>query len=232
MYSKYLDKDFNIKAEDFEDVQIIPHSILEDIFFNQITTEYAPSYEESLEYVNEKHAVVKCTVNDKKGRHIECIGESTDANLKTEIAQGIPVTMAEIRAFDRAVIRYLAFKGKVYSESEGVDTSDKVPVTDEKDPSSENTAVKQSAGIVSKPAASDSENEKPVTAPVKTQTPDKDADVKVEFGFYSGRTLGELVKTEKTETLKAWAEKLLTYNYNDEKKAKIHRYLDFFERQG
>ena len=124
--SGYLNRDIIV---DFQNTEVnglptilITHDSLEDVIFNQIPNEcnFMVNCQKIVEHVSSGHAVVQCILSDDTGRTIPCIGESVSKTLYTEIARGIPVTMAEIRAFDRAAIRYLDLPGKVYSNEEGV----------------------------------------------------------------------------------------------------------------
>ena len=120
--SNYLGMEFDVPMYDImlngQDTSLVPHDALEDIILNQIPAEYGVKYDKVVEKAERDHAVVKCTITDAKGRRVQCLGESVAETLYSDIARGIPVTMAEIRAFDRAAIRYLDLPGKVYSKDE------------------------------------------------------------------------------------------------------------------
>lgn len=124
--SGYLDCDVEVDFQQTEvngiPTTIITHDSLEDVIFNQIPNLMKTKVrcKKIVEHVSSGHAVVQCILSDETGREIPSIGESLTKTLYTDIAKGIPVTMAEIRAFDRAAIRYLNLPGKVYSNEEGV----------------------------------------------------------------------------------------------------------------
>ena len=123
--SKYLGRDFNFEpvqmsGDDGNPITIIPHNILFDIIQNQLTADEAVNYKYQVNLVSRDHCFIECTMTDKKGRFIQEFGESVPETLKSDIAKTIPGTMAAIRAFDRAAIRFLDFacEGKVYSDNE------------------------------------------------------------------------------------------------------------------
>lgn len=121
--SKYLNCEFDVEITDTvidgRKVNLIPHSTLTDIFYNQLPREKGIRHEIDMTHISLAHCVAKCTIIDNDGRRIIEIGESVRAMLKTEIAKSIPATMAQIRAFDRAVIRYLDIPDKnMYAEEE------------------------------------------------------------------------------------------------------------------
>lgn len=123
--SKYLGRDFNFEpvqmsGDDGNPITIIPHNILFDIIQNQLTADESVNYKYQVNLVSRDHCFIECTMTDKKGRFIQEFGESVPETLKSDIAKTIPGTMAAIRAFDRAAIRFLDFacEGKVYSDNE------------------------------------------------------------------------------------------------------------------
>lgn len=124
LLSKYLNKEIDVVYNETEiggvPTTIITHDSLEDVILNQIPEDVGVRYDKTLEHMDPEHCVVKCTFADKKGRRVQCFGESLPSTLYTDIAKTIPCIMAEIRAFDRAAIRYLNLPGKVYSNEEGV----------------------------------------------------------------------------------------------------------------
>lgn len=123
--SNYLGRDFefepaNMVGDDGNPITIIPHNILFDIIQNRLTEAEHATYEYRTHLVSREHSFVECIISDRKGRCIRDFGESVPESLKSDIAKTIPGTMAAIRAFDRAAIRYLDFAcdGKVYSDNE------------------------------------------------------------------------------------------------------------------
>lgn len=123
--SNYLGRDFefepaNMVGDDGNPITIIPHNILFDIIQNRLTDAEHATYEYRTHLISREHSFVECIISDRKGRCIRDFGESVPESLKSDIAKTIPGTMAAIRAFDRAAIRYLDFAcdGKVYSDNE------------------------------------------------------------------------------------------------------------------
>ena len=121
--SRYLKRDFTFTPATMQrndgPVTIIPHNELWDIIHNQIS-EKGVTYDYNPVAVTKEHCFIGCTIRDNSGRSITEFGESIDGSLKSAIAKTIPATMAQIRAFDRAAIRYLDLTcdGKVYSDQE------------------------------------------------------------------------------------------------------------------
>lgn len=88
------------------------------------------------EYIG-PHIVVKCTLTDLHGRHIEEYGEVMPETLTSSIASSYPMITAQNRAMDRALITYLRPKNispskRFYSDSEMPDAGEKTvfPVQD------------------------------------------------------------------------------------------------------
>lgn len=137
MYSSYLDREIDVSFKetqvDGEPTTIITHDSLEDVILNQIP-DYNVKYDKTLEFCGPDHWVVKCTISDKNGRRVQNFGESINETLYTPIGRTIPAIMAEIRAFDRAAIRYLNLPGKVYSNEEAVEVDLGTTVKTEKAP--------------------------------------------------------------------------------------------------
>ena len=102
--------------------QLVSHNSLQQIIQNQIPAEYQLRYDVTFEVCTPSFCVAKCTMIDAKGRRIQEIGESQPDTLYTDIAKGIPATMAYNRAFDRAAISYLNLEGmasgRIYSKEE------------------------------------------------------------------------------------------------------------------
>lgn len=117
--SKYLQQKVDVttieKEENGRTLQIITHDSLRDIFLNQITGVTA---EYQVISSDRYHSVVLCRVFNDKGRSITEIGESLPASLTDTISQNYPTLMAFQRAFDRALIAFLNFEGKVLSNLE------------------------------------------------------------------------------------------------------------------
>lgn len=67
--------------------------------------------------VEAKQVVIKARGEDTKGRVFESYGEAADYNNKN----GYPVAMAEKRAADRVILKFLNVYGDVYGEDESED---------------------------------------------------------------------------------------------------------------
>lgn len=125
--STYLDCDFEVLTYDINDrdgaKKIISHGSLQNIIYNVL-----PKQNPELKlrvttlsvYVTETRCAFQCTMTDNNFRSVQELGESSTGTLHTQIARDYPIMMASQRAFDRAAIQYLAFPGKVYSTSEGI----------------------------------------------------------------------------------------------------------------
>lgn len=136
MFSTYLQKEIEVPAQTVlsagEVVQIIPHDFLENFLNND---EVAREFNINCHYTHipvmePRHYVFLCAISDKHGRRVECIGESLDETLTTEIARNYPALMAYKRAFDAAAIKYLGLEGKVYSDQQCAGTSSASTPTD------------------------------------------------------------------------------------------------------
>lgn len=120
--SNYLDTELEVSTftDESGEKTIISHAALEDIVHNQIPDEFGTKYEITALSISETHNVFKCVISDNSGRRITGIGESLPVTLESDIAKAYPALIASQRAFDRAVIQYLQFPSKVYSDTEGV----------------------------------------------------------------------------------------------------------------
>lgn len=125
--SKYLDCEFDVEINEKtvgdRKVQLIPHSVLTDIFYNRLPRDKGIRHEIEMTHISLAHCVAKCTIIDNESRRIIEIGESVRSTLVTNIAKSIPATMAQIRAFDRAVIRYLDLPDKNLYSNEELETA-------------------------------------------------------------------------------------------------------------
>lgn len=163
LYSNYLKRDFELslieKQEGDRVLQIVPHDALEDIIHNQIPLEQGVTYDYRVESTDPNHSVVICIVADQFGRRVVGIGEATPGTLDNEIAKTYPTLIASQRAFDRAVIRYLAFPGKAFSNTE-------IPLND-----SENSlaGAPVPSGIQSTPVEEPEPENSPKAAPIQKQ---------------------------------------------------------------
>ena len=122
---KSLYTNIKYELETFEKVNnegvmtIISHNSLERLMHNVLMKEdCAVKYDLNFIECTEKHTVVECIIWDNKSRRISAIGESSYKSLNSDIARQYPSLTASQRAFDRAIIRYLGFEGRCYSDSE------------------------------------------------------------------------------------------------------------------
>ena len=165
--SKYLRRGFEfepvqINGDDGNPITIIPHNILFDIIQNQLHNPDRVTYEYRPHLISREHSFVECIMSDRNGRCTREFGESVQGSLKTEIAKTIPGTMAAIRAFDRAAIRFLDFEceGKVYSDNEisteGMKPVDAAPKKTKQPASDSKTGASSSSKKENKAPASQS----------------------------------------------------------------------------
>lgn len=234
---------------------IITHDSLEDVILNQVPQELGVKYDKTVEYVAPGHSVVKCTISDKNGRRVQCLGESVEATLYTEISKGIPTLMAEIRAFDRAAIRYLALPGKVYSNEEGVQPDhiasdragnksgntviDPSDYMEDMESSVEDEMVDESGTIVSTVVPTEestpapSEKAKAETTPEKKDRTKDAGAIIVNFGKFKNapKTVAEICEDEGE---KQWVEFVLNkINTDDaEKKKQLTAMRYYLEHKG
>jgi len=163
VYSNYFKKEFELltieKQEGDHVMQILTHEGLEDLVHNVIPTEEGVTYDFRFENTDVNHSVVVCVVADKTGRRIVDVGESIPATLDTDIAKSYPTLMAKQRAFDRAVIRFFAFPGKTYSNTE-------IPVNE---PQQTNQIKESATGIQSASVEDKKEEDTPKEAPIQKQ---------------------------------------------------------------
>lgn len=132
VYSEYFKQDFSVltfPSTENPNIQVISHDSLERIIFNDIPLMYPDiglNFDVCVDYPkignaapDPNHFVYRCTIWDKQ-RKVMKVGETKTETLDTEIAKNHPALIAEMRAFDRAAIAYLALPGKSFSTSEGV----------------------------------------------------------------------------------------------------------------
>lgn len=141
--SKHLNMYFDVatidKADNGKVIHVVKHDSLRDIFLNQY-----PGLQVNYQVVSTdvRHSVVLCRISDDKGRVSTEIGESLPNTLTDPISKNYPTLMAFQRAFDRALIAFLNFDGKVLSDLElGMDVPEDVMATiiDEETQSKEST---------------------------------------------------------------------------------------------
>ena len=124
MISRYFGIDIPMPerrvASNGEDVNIIPHEVLEDFILNSDKArEFGVSVHYTTVPTNEpRHYVFICAISDKYGRRAENIGEALDDTLESPISKNYPALMAFKRAFDAAAINYLGLDGKIYSDQQ------------------------------------------------------------------------------------------------------------------
>ena len=112
--------------------------------------------------------VVRCSLDSAILGHTEALGEASSSNLATRISMDHPNSMAENRAFDRAIMDYLALDTLVYS------SSDEIRRTVQEPPSPEcfvRRSPENAPASASVPAPAPVPATEPVSAPVSTQPP-------------------------------------------------------------
>ena len=123
--SKYLHKQFEVEAKEIYDendpdklvMRIVSHDSLRKLFLDElyqipVSCEYIPIF------VNGSHNAILCKMCDSRGRITQEIGETMPKTLTNTIARNYPVLLAYQRAFDRALIAFCGFDGKVLSDLE------------------------------------------------------------------------------------------------------------------
>lgn len=122
LHSKYLDIDLEstlyFDSKTNKEFHIIANETLEDKIYNHpkcIANEVKVDY--SLICSEPGHYAMFCCIQDKNGRKVTAIGESTNLSLTTEIGQSYPVLMAFKRAFSDATIKFLQLP-KAYSDQQ------------------------------------------------------------------------------------------------------------------
>lgn len=174
--SRYLKRDFSFTPATMQrndgPVTIIPHNVLWDIIHNQITDkEIICSYNPVA--VTKEHCFIGCTMQDTAGRSVTEFGESTTETLTSNISKGIPATMAQIRAFDRAAIRYLDFDcdGKVYSDQE-IPSSEYTSPVPQSEPPKETATKPETPSTPPEPEAPADETPATVPEPESASEPE------------------------------------------------------------
>lgn len=247
--SKYLNLEFEVAVNETEIdgrmMTLIPHAALEDIIHNRMPEGYNVRYDKTLEYCNGQHCVAKCTITDAHGRRIQDFGESVPNTLSSEVARNIPATMAVIRAFDRAAIRYLAFPGKnVYSSEEFSNQSVEVTEEEQAAPvSQEETAssnvMEEDLSEVMQETMMQTEEEIPVEeAPAVKSKKDKKKKPNEDLGAKMVN-FGKFVKTPKTvaeicdnPTNYPWVEWALRQKPSEpDKKAQIEAMREYMDQK-
>ena len=145
VYSEYLNCPIEVKAyagKDNPDQIIILHDSLKDVFYNKIP-QLKPSdlnikHERKLVFGVETgptsgmgHFAYSYRIWDNYDRDIYEVGETTAKTANDEIGKNIPIMLAYQRAFDRAVIAYLALPGKCFGSAEGVEYDKNSPIITE-----------------------------------------------------------------------------------------------------
>jgi len=151
VYSETLGRAVPVKKTG--NLYIIPHS-----FLNKAAAEKPVECNFQVVSSELNHAVVLCCLT-ADGVRIDTIGETTEGTLWTKADREYPVTVAWNRAFDRAMIRYLAFDKPVFSDKE-LNPKEEVERTRQKE--SENHDAESRAEEQSAPPAMAAEKTKPV----------------------------------------------------------------------
>lgn len=120
IYSKFLKREVEVDVKSIDDtnsdMKIISHDSLRELFLSGelgagISYQYSPIF------MNGSHYAVLCTMKIS-GREVQEVGESLPATLTNPISKNYPILIAYQRAFDRALIAFLGFSGKVLSDTE------------------------------------------------------------------------------------------------------------------
>lgn len=148
IYSNNLKMEFEVNTtervlEYGEIIETVNHDSLENIMYNHLVLDKNLGVKYSMKplVLSPEHSVFECIITDNDGRFVHAIGESTTSSLKTTIALEYPSLISSQRAFDRAIIRYLGFTGRVYSNTEIMD--------DTKNNMSYDTGIRTNADYVS-----------------------------------------------------------------------------------
>lgn len=144
VHSEYLDCPIEVKAyagKDNPNQMIILHDSLKDVFYNkipQLKPDLNIKHDEKLIFGVETgpapgmgHFAYSYRIWDDSGRNIYEVGETTPDTVNDEIGKTIPILLAHQRAFDRAVIAYLALPGKCFGSTEGVEYDKNSPIITE-----------------------------------------------------------------------------------------------------
>lgn len=120
IYSKFLKREVEVDVKSIDDtnndMKIISHDSLRELFLSGelgagISYQYSPIF------MSGSHYAVLCTMKIS-GREVQEVGESLPATLTNPISKNYPILIAYQRAFDRALIAFLGFSGKVLSDTE------------------------------------------------------------------------------------------------------------------
>lgn len=119
MYSSRLDRDFELEVcepkegqliGDSSDITIVRAIALENILYNELAGTVTWSWQ-SL-----RNGAIVVDICDDTGVHVAGVGDIDPKSLKGEIARKYPVATAWSRAISAAVVRYLGFPGRVYTD--------------------------------------------------------------------------------------------------------------------
>lgn len=119
MYSSRLDRDFELEVcepkegqlvGDSSDITIVRAIALENILYNELAGTVTWSWQ-SL-----RNGAIVVDVCDDTGVHVAGVGDIDPKSLKGDIARKYPVATAWSRAISAAVVRYLGFPGRVYTD--------------------------------------------------------------------------------------------------------------------
>lgn len=181
-YSPRLEKEFELTVcepipgqivGDGSDISIVRASALENLLFHELAGAVEWNWKELA------NGAIIVDIKDDTGVHVAGVGDINQRSLKNDVAKAFPVATAWSRAISAAVIKYLGFEGRVYTDAsfeiEKSDTAEEKVETE-----------KTSAPVaVSEPATEQT------TEPSAELKPD--TSLKVTFGKYKGQTIQEIL---------------------------------------
>lgn len=204
MYSSRLDRDFELEVcepkegqlvGDSSDVTIVRAIALENILYNELAGTVTWNWQ-SL-----RNGAIVVDIYDDTGVHVAGVGDIDPKSLKGEIARKYPVATAWSRAVSAAVVRYLGFPGRVYTDKSFEVETDFAGFCAESKPVADDMPaldVEEAVGVSDYPRdvldAAISEEPLDVTAKIAPE------DVVMDRGVAIGMTLGDIIiSTDETK---------------------------------
>jgi hypothetical protein len=182
IHSNRFNQTFEVNAyqstnERGDEVLIIYHRSLQRLGYEIMATN--PNFKVSYKDVatNPKYCVVRCNISDGK-IDVEEVGETTPETLENDISKMYPCTLANNRAYDKALIRYLDIPGKVYSDLEGVKPQQQ-PSPNQTQTSNRGQGYKR-------------QQPQSQPQPQQQQTQEQPQEFKFKSGKYKGKTIPEV----------------------------------------
>lgn len=120
LHSPRLGKDFELEVcapcagqivGDGSDITIVRAIALENILYNDLAGAV------SFEWREIGNGAIAVDLRDDLGVHVVGIGDNTPKGLRGDIAKQFPEATAWSRAISAAVIKYLGFEGRVYTDA-------------------------------------------------------------------------------------------------------------------